>query len=253
MEGNMLIVERTKALLMATGAAWVLWVLIALSMASLAVIAERAIALRSLRGTAGDLYRTVLSALRRGGTKAVRDELRGIDRPAATLTLRAVEALEAGDAPSDIEHTIDAEVAIERRRLERGLGFLSTLGANAPFIGLLGTVIGILQAFDAFGTAGAGPALAPQAVMSSIAEALVATAVGLGVAIPAIMAYNAFESRIGSAVDDARTLVVALLPKLAASAGGQGRADIADAPATEPAAPPDFGWGARTSVPELIS
>jgi biopolymer transport protein ExbB len=252
----MLIVERTKSLLMATGAGWVLWILIALSVASLAVIAERAIALRSLRGAAGDLYRTALLGLRRGGTAAVRDALRGVDRPAATLTLRAVDALESGDSIVEVEHAIDAEVAIERRRMERGLGFLSTLGANAPFIGLFGTVIGILQAFDAFGAAsGAGSALAPQAVMSNIAEALVATAVGLGVAIPAVMAYNSFESRIGAAIDDARALVVALLPKLAAATSPKGPGQTEQDPANVETGGTraGFGWHATAPTPELAS
>jgi biopolymer transport protein ExbB len=72
---------------------------------------------------------------------------------------------------------------------------LGTLGSNAPFIGLLGTVIGIVMAFDALGAAGPTGA-PPAAVMCAIAEALVATAVGLFVAIPAVVAYNAFQRRV---------------------------------------------------------
>ena len=83
----------------------------------------------------------------------------------------------------------------ERLRLERRLAFLGTLGSNAPFIGLLGTVIGIVMAFDALGAAGPNAA-APATVMAAIAEALVATAVGLAVAIPAVMAFNGFHRRI---------------------------------------------------------
>src|SRR5690606_9252978 len=84
--------------------------------------------------------------------------------------------------------------------------FLGTLGNNAPFIGLLGTVIGVIGAFEELGHAapghggGAGAAsqVASQAVMSSIAEALIATAVGLLVALPAVAAYNYFQRKIAS-------------------------------------------------------
>jgi hypothetical protein len=97
-----------------------------------------------------------------------------------------------------------------------GKGFLATLGANAPFIGLFGTVIGILQAFDALGrnTGALAGAVAPQAVMSSIAEALVATAIGLGVAIPAVFAFNMLERSVKGALDDAQVLSLEILSYL---------------------------------------
>jgi biopolymer transport protein TolQ len=81
----------------------------------------------------------------------------------------------------------------ERLRLERGLTFLATVGSAAPFIGLFGTVIGIINTFQGIGAAG-NASLA--VVGPGMAEALVATAVGLLAAIPATMAYNAFVGRI---------------------------------------------------------
>ena len=81
----------------------------------------------------------------------------------------------------------------ERLTLERNLGVLGTLGNNAPFIGLFGTVLGIIRAFADLAknqTGGAGP------VMTGISEALVATAVGLMAAIPALMAYNFFQGQL---------------------------------------------------------
>jgi biopolymer transport protein ExbB len=68
---------------------------------------------------------------------------------------------------------------VQRKKLERGLAFLGTLGNNAPFLGLFGTVIGIIMAFDRLGQGGLSGGSAPQEVMSAISEALVATAVGL--------------------------------------------------------------------------
>jgi biopolymer transport protein ExbB len=82
----------------------------------------------------------------------------------------------------------------ERLAMERRLGILGTLGNNAPFIGLFGTVLGIIKAFaDLAQNQGAGGAAV---VMRGISEALVATAVGLLVAIPAVIAYNIFQGRV---------------------------------------------------------
>ncbi len=80
-----------------------------------------------------------------------------------------------------------------RREWDRGLGLLATLGSTAPFIGLLGTVLGIIQAFGELArNAGAGT----EAVMAGISEALVATAIGLAVAIPAVIAYNFYSKKV---------------------------------------------------------
>lgn len=80
----------------------------------------------------------------------------------------------------------------EISRLERFLGALGTIGATAPFIGLFGTVIGIIRAFSDLAIA---EGASPSAVADGIAEALVATATGLFVAVPAVMAYNYFVRR----------------------------------------------------------
>ncbi|MCM2280405.1 MAG: MotA/TolQ/ExbB proton channel family protein, partial [Bdellovibrionaceae bacterium] len=83
---------------------------------------------------------------------------------------------------------------LERPQLERSLNFLATVGSNAPFIGLLGTVLGIMKAFRDL--AANASATGNEAVMLGIAEALVATAVGLIVAIPAVIAYNYFQRQV---------------------------------------------------------
>jgi biopolymer transport protein ExbB/biopolymer transport protein TolQ len=99
----------------------------------------------------------------------------------------------------------DPEVAVEAARqgmdrtamitvaeLKENLGVLATIGATAPFVGLFGTVIGIIHAFQKMATSGGGIA----SVSAGIAEALITTALGLGVAIPAVWAYNYFQNRI---------------------------------------------------------
>jgi biopolymer transport protein ExbB len=86
---------------------------------------------------------------------------------------------------------------LERPTLERSLNVLATIGSNAPFVGLLGTVLGIMKAFrDLSQNAASGN----EAVMLGIAEALVATAVGLIVAIPAVIAYNSFSRQVRGAL-----------------------------------------------------
>ena len=103
------------------------------------------------------------------------------------------------------KRTADTEVAVEAARqgmdrtamitvaeLKENLGALATIGATAPFVGLLGTVIGIMHAFEKMATSGGGIA----SVSAGIAEALITTAFGLGVAIPAVWAYNYFQNRV---------------------------------------------------------
>ncbi len=78
-------------------------------------------------------------------------------------------------------------------QLKRGLGFLATIGSTAPFIGLFGTVVGIINAFRSIAATGSG---GMSVVSGGIAEALVSTALGIFVAIPAVVAYNHFTGKI---------------------------------------------------------
>jgi len=170
-----------------TGASWVLYLLVALSAIQLAVIIERAVvyyrtrAPRRLRGHVRD-------ALASGNTKAVLLAVAG-DRSleAKVIAAGAANVERGAEAVREIMHGTAAD---ERLRLERGLSFLGTLGNNAPFIGLFGTVLGVIHATqdlsNAAGRAGAH-------VMSGISEALISTAVGLVVALPAVAAYNYFQ------------------------------------------------------------
>ncbi len=106
------------------------------------------------------------------------------------------EAVASGGNESQrlgIERSVAWTAQRESHRLERGLSFLATTGSAAPFIGLFGTVIGIIDAFQHIGAAGSASLAV---VAPGIAEALIATAVGLGAAIPATVAYNHFLGRL---------------------------------------------------------
>ena len=92
-----------------------------------------------------------------------------------------------------------------RRELERGMTLLGTLGNNAPFVGLLGTVIGVIVAFADLAD-GSETRSQMDKVMGGIAEALVATGVGLFVAIPAVVAYNVFQKKIGDIEDNVSSI-----------------------------------------------
>jgi biopolymer transport protein ExbB len=150
------------------GAGWVLWLLVGLSVASLAIMLERLWYLRSHRIERGVLARDMRQLL------AESDPDRA---PTAT----------------ELAAAVDGAKARERLRLERNLAFLATLGSNGPFIGLFGTVLGIIKAFHDLAGSQTGGA---STVMAGISEALVTTAVGLLVAIPAVVAFNFFRRRV---------------------------------------------------------
>lgn len=99
--------------------------------------------------------------------------------------------------PEALDKLLETQVGRERETLERGAQFLGTVGANAPFLGLTGTVIGILSAFRRMAMDGGGGV----EVMSAISGALIATAAGLIVAIPAVVLYNVLKTRIRKAMN----------------------------------------------------
>jgi len=114
----------------------------------------------------------------------------------------AAKLSEAGTATDFITRTIKKVLDEETTRLESGLTTLATVGATAPFVGLFGTVWGVYHALLAIGMSGAGTL---DKVAGPVGEALIMTGIGLGVAIPAVIAYNAFtrSNRVLSARLDA--------------------------------------------------
>ena len=96
------------------------------------------------------------------------------------------------DLVAAVGRALERSVALTSNEMKKGLSGLATIGSAAPFIGLFGTVLGIIAAFGTIATAGAGNIAA---VSGAIAEALYATALGIGVAVPAVMAYNYFTTR----------------------------------------------------------
>ncbi len=211
------------------GAEWVLYLLVGLSLLSITLIAERWLFYRSA-GRGLDDFRTQLRNA--AGNAAWSDALNTARARQASSAADSPD-LEAGMAVALLEHSTgaqgegstrskDVEVleqlardAIMRNRItwDRNLSILATIGSNAPFVGLFGTVLGIIKAFhDLSQQAQAGAA---SGVTAGISEALVATAVGIMVAIPAVVAYNLFQRRVRNAAARAEALKSYLIGKIA--------------------------------------
>ena len=117
---------------------------------------------------------------------AFRRVFRNLAAHAEDQTLSATEV-------ASIQRTIELNTLEQLARFRRGLGLLATIGATAPFVGLLGTTMGVVRAFTGMATAGSGGLAA---ISAGIAEALITTAIGLMVALPGVWLYNYFINRI---------------------------------------------------------
>jgi len=169
----------------------VLYVLMGLSVLSIGVIIERWWFFRRRRDNLAALSDDVRRALARGDVTEVKKILVGSPSIEAEIVGEAVGWY--GDGVDAVEQILAKATRMRRKRFEAGLLFLGTLGNNAPFIGLFGTVLGIVTAFRELGGNQMGAAMGN--VMSGIAEALLATAVGILVALPAVIYYNVFQKK----------------------------------------------------------
>ena len=170
----------------------VLWFLIILSVFSVAIILDRFFFLRNFLSSASLILSEMIPALESGRNshmKLVYDKYSLL--PAGKLLQKAWEHIlkkrEVG-----LEEMMNSHLLALRPKMSARLSFLATLGSNAPFIGLLGTIFGVMEAFEALGAENGSVAV----VMVGISKALVATAVGLIVAIPAITAYNFLQRKL---------------------------------------------------------
>lgn len=176
-------------------AEWVLWLLAVLSIISIAVMLERAIYFLTRSLPNSD---EVLLKLAKGELDAVKSQVAKAQGMEAAVLREGLDWKDKG--PDAVQEVIDATMARERPRYERFLSILGTLGSNTPFIGLFGTVLGIIKAFKDLGVSGAKGAEVQATVMAGISEALVATAVGLAVAIPAVIGYNVLQRTVKNTV-----------------------------------------------------
>jgi biopolymer transport protein ExbB len=168
------------------GASWVLWLLIGLSVISVGIMIERAAFYLGRRMRGSD---AIARLLLDGALARARASLDGRSGMEADVLRAAID--HAGNGADSVAKIVDAQIKRSRIDYEARLAFLATLGNNAPFIGLFGTVLGIIRAF---GDLAHNPSAAgASSVMAGISEALIATAVGLLVALPAVVAFNVLQ------------------------------------------------------------
>jgi biopolymer transport protein ExbB/biopolymer transport protein TolQ len=171
---------------------------------SIGVMIDRWLAYRAARNQSRAFAPAVAGALREGKLdEAVKIAERHKKSHLAKVVTAGLQEFQAHELGADIpgEHIEASKRALERAEaivgaeLKRGLGGLATIGSTAPFVGLFGTVVGIINAFQGISTeksTGLG------AVAGGISEALVTTAIGLFVAVPAVWMFNAFTTRVES-------------------------------------------------------
>ncbi|MBL7545709.1 MAG: MotA/TolQ/ExbB proton channel family protein [Bdellovibrionaceae bacterium] len=171
-----------------------LWILVFLSFLSLGMILERFFNLRRVHKESSRVREQIKNSLQNHQTEFFEDLARdplSYEGRMANYALKHIK--ESGT--KGLEEFFNTNILTMKPDLERFLGFLATVGSNAPYLGLLGTVLGIMKAFnDLAQSSDAGQ----QTVMAGISLALVATAAGLFVAIPAVVGYNYFQKQVKS-------------------------------------------------------
>ncbi|MDF2441638.1 MAG: biopolymer transport protein TolQ [Abditibacteriota bacterium] len=205
-------------------------VLILFSIISLAVIIERALGLSRARRLEESEYAALRDLWRRESNEMVRSRVAVSQAPSASAVRAGLELqsdlLHSGSRASTakpetvrelVREAIGQGLEGENAKLSRNLPILATVASTAPYIGLFGTVLGILSAFARIAQTNQTGA---SVVAAPIAEALTATGLGLGVAIPAVMAYNYFSGRVGDLMLHVETHALDLAARLSGTEAG---------------------------------
>ena len=203
------------------GASWVLWLLIGLSVLSIGVMIDRALWFRRRDVNTETFTRELRGAFERDELE--RFETKYKDDPAVPVQVAMRGLAEVDRGPEAVAEAMQSERTRWRTAADRNLIILGTLGNNVPFIGLFGTVLGIINAFEHLREKTAS---AEDRTLDLIAEALAATAFGLMVAVPAVIAFNYFSRRLrvmlGSADECAHTVLSLVYGhKKGAASGGK--------------------------------
>jgi len=206
------------------GAEWVNWLLLAVSFVGNAILLDRLLLHLRTRERFPELRDALEGRLR---ASDVRGALALVERDSLVRrVLRAgLSAVDRGERrPTAVQEAMLAALAEQRVRYEARLAALSTIGNVAPLVGLLGTIIGIVGAFEGLARAGAAQAAGNALVMRAIAEALATTAVGILVAVPAVVAFNGLKSALAARQEEAESGIRTLLAWLERSeAPGEAR------------------------------
>jgi biopolymer transport protein ExbB len=192
-------IDEHLGLIVHAGAGWVMWLLLGLSVTAIGVILERAVHLVASRDDVRAMTEDLLAFLSEGDPLGAAKRLEQSSSVEARIVIAGLGCKGAAAA----EERMASASMSARLAMEKNLSFLATVGSNAPFVGLLGTVIGIIRAFQALDAA---HGQVSSRLMAEVGEALVATALGLLVALPAIAFYNYFQRIIGARLTRADAL-----------------------------------------------
>jgi biopolymer transport protein ExbB len=206
------------------GAEWVLWVLLALSFISIGIIVDRLLYFWRNSEESERLNSSLPEQLRAGDVRGAWDLVANSEGVGGAIVAAGLKAMRRG--PDSCNEAMQSVKSRLRGELDARLSILGTIGANAPFIGLMGTVLGVIKAANDL-TGGQQTGADPNAVMAGVFQALVATAVGLFVAIPAVIAFNFFNRKVRAAMSQIDSLAHLVLAYVHA----------ADRRATTPEAP----------------
>lgn len=183
----------------------ILWFMGGMSVISVSIMIERYFALRRISSSSQSMARGFKAAIEKDTIEQIEkfgEDQRSIEGKALGYGLQYVK----NHGASGLDELFNSYKTIEKPGLEKNLNLLGTIASNAPYVGLLGTVMGIMKAFNDLANA---PGQGNEVVMAGIAHALVSTAIGLAVAIPAVVAFNFFQKKVSLVlgnVDAARDL-----------------------------------------------
>lgn len=203
--------ERLTAFAM-LGAAWVMWLLIGLSVIGLGIVLERAYYYLASSDDFRRLRDDILPMIKKGDLKGLRTRLERSRSFEAKVLTAGIDWADDG-AEAAAEGMAGAQ-QLARINMERNLAFLGTVGNNAPFVGLLGTVIGIIRSFAELNQS---QGKLSDTLMAEVGEALVSTAIGIVVALPAVAAFNFFQRLIKTRLSQSDSLTHELLAHLRGS------------------------------------
>lgn len=165
--------------------------LLGCSVVTMAVAIERWMYFRRRGGDPNGTLHQALDRIRRGEIKDAAWACSNSNHPMGAAAGVVLNSLES--APADLEEKLQVALSEQKLLLEKNLGVLGSMAAIAPLVGLLGTVWGIMRAFNDMSQSGSA---APSVVAAGVAEALLTTAAGLVIAVPAVLLFNAFTRRM---------------------------------------------------------
>jgi len=186
-------IDQRLAVIVQGGAGWVMWLLVGLSIIAVSIILERAISLMASRDDARNMREDLLAYLSQGNPVGAIERLETSSSVEARVLIAGLGCAEKGAAAAEERMASTSQLA--KLAMERNLSFLATVGSNAPFVGLLGTVIGIIRAFQALDAA---HGQVSSHLMAEVGEALLATAMGPWSRCRRLHSTNLFTRIIGT-------------------------------------------------------